>query len=270
MNEILLNRVAFSIFGVDIYFYGILITLAIIVAFLIAFALCKRKNIPLSTPYDILIAILPLGIICARLFAVLFDSSLSITDYFKFREGGMSILGAIIGGAIGITILCIVKKRKFLEITDIVCVVLILAQAIGRWGNYFNGELYGQEILDPAYQVFPIAVKIGEQFFEALFFYESMLNLVGFVVLICLYWFIKNKGVATAVYFIYYGVVRFCLEPRRQSEFILKLGNIEISWLLSLFMIIIGVSLLVYIIIKFVKDKNKEKKSGNKEVLHSN
>ncbi len=270
MTNFLLNRVAFSIFGVDIYWYGIIITAGILVAFFLAFALCKRKGMSSGIPYEIVIAILPLGILCARLFAVLFDSGLSITDYFKFREGGMSIIGAIIGGAIGIVLLCIIRKRNFFAITDVLCTVLILAQAIGRWGNYFNSELYGQLITNPALQKFPIAVLIDGQYYEALFFYESMLNLLGFVLIICLFWYIKDKGVATGAYFIYYGTVRFFLEPRRQAEYILKLGKWQISRVMSLVMILIGIGILTYVIIAHFKSKKKEQTSETEKAVHTN
>lgn len=259
MTNLLSSRVAFTVFGIEVYWYGVFITTGILVAFLLAFALCKRKNLSSNVPYEIIISILPLGIICARLFAVLFDNSLDITDFFAFRSGGMSILGAIIGGAIGVTILCCIKKYNFFEIADIICVVLILAQAIGRWGNFVNQELYGAQITNPSWQFFPIAVKIDGLYYEALFFYESILNLIGFVILICLFWFIKQKGVAFAGYMMFYGMVRFILEPRRQGEYILKLQNIQISRLISLFMFIIGLSVLIYIIIKKIKEKkNKE------------
>lgn len=267
----MVDRVAFSVFGVPIYWYGIMITLGIIVAFGLSFLLCKRKGLSSNIPYEIIIAILPLGILSARLFAVLFDSELSIADYFDFRGGGMSIIGAIIGGAIGLLILCAIRKRNLLQLTDILVTVLILAQAIGRWGNYFNSELYGQLITDPKLQFFPLAVLIDGNYYEALFFYESMLNLLGFVLLMCLYWYVKDKGVATGTYLIYYGTVRFFLEPRRQAEYILKLGKIEISRLMSLIMAVVGVAILIYVIVKHYKQKNvKEQKSETEEVLHSN
>lgn len=271
MTNLLGSRVAFTIFGVNIYWYGIFITLGILVAFLLAFPLCKRKGLSSNVPYEILIAILPLGIICARLFSVLFDSGLSIADYFKFREGGMSIIGAVIGGGIGLTILCAIKKYNFFALADVLVVVLILAQAIGRWGNYFNGELYGQEITNPSLQFFPFAVNINGVYYEALFFYESVLNLLGFVLLISLYWKLNIKGIATGSYLVYYGTVRFFLEPRRQAEYILKLGNIQISRLLSLMMILVGIAILIYVIVTFVKSKKlkKEKGENGKEVLHA-
>ncbi len=269
-NYLLMDNVAFYIFGQPIYWYGVIITSAIILAFVLAFVLCKRKGLSSNLPYEILIAILPLGILSARLFAVLFDSSMSIKDYFDFRGGGMSIIGAIIGGAVGLVLLCLIRKRDFLKVTDVLVTVLILAQAIGRWGNYANGELYGQLITNPSLQFFPIAVEIGGQFYEALFFYESMLNLLGFVLLICLFWYVKQKGVVTATYFIYYGTIRFFLEPRRQAEYILKLGNIQISRLMSGLMILIGVGLLIWCIVKIVKNKKKEQSGETEKVLHTN
>ena len=148
MNEMLLvNRVAFSIGGVDIYWYGVVICLAILAVVVVAMLLCKRKNLQTDLPLNVALVILPTGILCGRLFAVMFDDSLSIDQYFNFRTGGMSIIGAIVGGAIGLTIYCLIKKEKNpLLLFDVLCSVLLLAQAIGRWGNYFNGEVYGQVI----------------------------------------------------------------------------------------------------------------------------
>jgi len=257
------TRVAFTIFGVDIYWYGVFITLGILTAFLLSFILCKRKGLDSNLPYYIMVAILPLGILCARLFSVMFEPDLSIADYFNFRTGGMSIIGAVLGGAIGIGILCLVKKINFFEVADVLCVVLILAQAIGRWGNYFNNELYGQQIIDPALQFFPFAVEINGLYYEALFFYESILNLIGFVILICIYWFVKQKGLAVGGYLVYYGIVRFFLEPRRQADYILKLGDIQISRLFSLIMVVAGLAILTYILVKYLKNKNKLEEQKN-------
>jgi len=264
----MLDRVAFTIFGIDVYWYGIIITCAIIVAFVLAFILCKIKNLPSDVPYEVIIAILPIGILSARLFSVLFDEGLTIADYFKFREGGMSIIGAIIGGAIGLVIMCIIRKRNFLEMCDMLVVVLILAQGIGRWGNYANEEVFGQIVNNGALQFFPFAVKIDGTYYEALFFYESVLDILGFIGLFCLYYFTKPRGVCVGTYFAYYGTIRAILETRRQSEFILRLGNVAISQLMSFAMIALGVGILTYVIV--IEIKKRKKKNEGKQVLHTN
>ena len=139
-------RVAFTLFGTEIYWYGLIIAFALLVAFVLAIILAKYKKISEDIPFEILIASIPLGIVFARGFDCLFDPALSLADFFEFRSGGMSIIGAIIGGFLGLLLLKFIKKRSFLECADLIVVVLILAQGIGRWGNYCNNEVYGQLI----------------------------------------------------------------------------------------------------------------------------
>lgn len=261
-----LGRVAFTIFGLNIYWYGVIITFAIMLVFGLAFLLCKRKNYSMNLPYEILFAILPLGILSARLFSVLFDSGLTIADYFKFRDGGMSIIGAIIGGLVGIIILCLIRKHNFLEVADLLVTLLILAQGIGRWGNFANGEVYGQVITNPDLQWFPNAVNIDGTYYEALFFYESVLDILGFVGLICLFWFTKKSGLCLGSYLVYYGTVRAILEPHRQAEYILKLGSLPISQIMSFLMIAFGIGVFIWVIVR--EQKNKRKKE-NEKVLHT-
>lgn len=247
--NLLSARVAFNLFGLDIYWYGLIIASALLLAFIIAVVLAKKKKIGEDVPFDILIWCIPLGIICARAFDCLFDSSLTLADFFEFRSGGMSIIGAIIGGALGLVLLKFIKKRSFLVCADVMVVVLILAQGIGRWGNYFNNEVYGQLVTNPAWQFFPFAVNIGGAWYQALFFYEFCLNIVGFVILLIIYLKTKNKGVTTASYLMYYGTLRAILEPMRQTKYILKLGSVPVSLLISVCMALIGLGLLIYCIV---------------------
>lgn len=267
MNEMLLvNRVAFSIGGVDIYWYGVVICLAILAVVVVAMLLCKRKNLQTDLPLNVALVILPTGILCGRLFAVMFDDSLSIDQYFNFRTGGMSIIGAIVGGAIGLTIYCLIKKEKNpLLLFDVLCSVLLLAQAIGRWGNYFNGEVYGQVIeASSVFARFPFAVEIDGTFYQALFFYESCLDLFGFAFTATTFLYEKNYGYTTAFYLTYYGIVRTILEPLRQPEFIYQVGGIELSRLLSIFMIVIGV--IMFFVLYF---RNKKKATNGKNEKNS-
>ena len=254
MNYIL-SRVAFTIFNVDIYWYGLIIAGALLLAFVLALVLTKRKKVDTDIPFDILMACIPLGIVCARAFDCIFDSSLTIADFFEFRSGGMSIIGAIIGGAIGLGLLKLIKKRSILECADVLVVVLILGQGIGRWGNYFNNEVYGQLVTNPACQIFPLAVNIGGQWYQALFFYEFVLNLLGFVGLLIGYLKVKNKGIITASYLIYYGTIRTILEPMRQNQFVLRIGTAPVSLIISATMIAIGVGLLIFAILNRKKEE---------------
>lgn len=253
-----LSKIAFTIFGIDVYYYGLIITGAIIVCLVVAFLLTKAKKLDGSMPIEVFLATIPLGILCARLFSVLFEPDLSIADYFNFRTGGMSIIGAIIGGAIGLVIYKLVKKRGFLEIADVITSVLLLGQAIGRWGNYFNEEVYGLEITNPANQWFPLGVNIDGTWYEALFFYESVLAIIGFVAILIVYLKTKKSGLATAIYLCYYGIIRIILEARRQPQYILKWGSIPVSALISAIFIVCGVAIIVYLIVKSVLARKKE------------
>lgn len=263
MNILLeVNRVAFKIGGTEIYWYGIIMCLAIITAILVATILCKVRQYDTDIPVNIALIVVPTGILSARFFSVLFENGLKFGDFFNFRTGGMSIIGAVIGGALALAIYLLIRKPKNLSVYfDILAVVLILAQAIGRWGNFFNGEVYGQVIeSDSMFACFPYAVEIDGVFYQALFMYESIFNLVGFVILALLFLCSKKRGLPTAMYLVYYGSVRTILESFRQEEYILRLGNIAISRLFSILMIAIGVVLLVIVMLRNRKHEVKNEK----------
>lgn len=265
MNSFLnVNRVAFSIAGHEIYWYGVIICIAILVAILVAMLYSKIKGWQVDMPLNIAIVILPAGILSARLFAVLFDSSLSISDYFSFRTGGMSIIGAVIGGGLALLIYCLIKREKDpFKLFDSLAVVLILAQAIGRWGNYFNEEVYGQVIeAGTTFAFFPFAVLIDGTYYQALFFYESCLDLVIFGLLSYVHLNVKNTGYVTALYLFLYGIVRSFLEPLRQAEYILMWGNIKVSLVMSFSMIAIGIFLFA---LRFIHNNKKVTKNEQED-----
>lgn len=269
MEQLLVERVAFSAFGFDIYWYGLIISSAIMLAFGLLYVLRKREGLDKDAPVDLLLCVVPIAIVGARLFSVTFEEGLDITDFFKFREGGMSIIGACIGGLLGIVIYCLIKKKNVLSICDLICPLLILGQAIGRWGNYFNSEVYGREILDESMQWFPFAVEVSGRWFMALFFYESVLNLLGFVLLISLFYLKKRpKGIILASYLTYYGTIRFILEGLRQEEYVLRLGSLPISRFFSGIMVVGGITIFAVILIKAIKQNkgNKDLKYGKERV----
>ena len=243
------DRIAFTIKGYDVYWYGLIICAAIVLALFIATIYSKKKGYGSDMPMNIALVVLPTGVMGARLFSVLFDESLEMSDFFNFRTGGLSIIGGIICGALGLLLYCLIKRDKdIFKYFDVLAVVLILAQAIGRWGNYFNQEVYGHPIEDNAFLAFfPIAVEIGGVHYMALFFYEFCFNLIGFFVLSNVYFNSVGNGYTTSLYLVYYGLVRTILEPLRESEYILMWNGLQISRLISFIMIFVGI--LIYIII---------------------
>lgn len=262
-NLICLDRVAFYIGSTAVYWYGIIMCLAIIVAIIVASFLCKKKGIDTDVPINMALVVIPSGMLGARLFACLFDGSLSISDFFNFRTGGMSIMGAICCGGLALLIYFLIKKDKnALLYFDLICTVLILAQAIGRWGNFFNQELYGK-LIDPSspFAVFPFAVEINGSYYQALFFYEFVANLIGFFLIAGLFLKQKSSGYAMATYLAFYGLTRTILEPLRQQEYILMLGNIAVSRLLSIAMLVCGVVMFVLLIIRDKRRNDYGKKT---------
>lgn len=264
MNLCSIDRVAFTIFGMEVYWYGLIITSAIIIDFILLLLLIRKYNYDKDMPFDLILSAVFLGIVGARLFSVIFEPGLDITDFFKFRNGGMSIIGALIGGVIGVGLYSYIKKVNFFSVTDILAPLVLLAQGIGRWGNFFNGEVYGEVVKNEALQWFPYAVNIAGEWHHALFFYESVLNILGFVLLFFLFTkYRKNYGITTGAYLIYYGTVRFLLEPLRDSEFILRLGRLPISQFMSGVMVAVGIAIIITILIK--NKKKSEGKYGKKE-----
>ena len=124
---------------------------AILVAIGMATMFCKVRKYDTDMPINIALVVVPFGILSARFFSVLFEEGLSMSDFFNFRTGGMSIIGAVVGGAVGLLVYVFIKKPESkLLYFDTLVVVLILAQAIGRWGNFFNAEVYGQVVVRTA------------------------------------------------------------------------------------------------------------------------
>ena len=239
--------------GFTIYYYAIIIVFGIICAAVVAGILFKHRNLPADWILDLLLCVLPLGIIGARTFYCLTDPSTSIADWFtKFRAGGLSIIAGVIGGTVGVGLFGLIHKLNFLRVADCVVPGVILAQAIGRWGNFANQEVYGPEITNPALQWFPMGVFIDDvqEWHYAFFFYESVLNLLIFIGLFLLMWKFTKKphGLALSGYLFGYGVVRSIMEPLRDSQFILG-SSLPISQVFALCMAIGGAVLFVAILL---------------------
>lgn len=256
-----------TIFGFDIYAYAIIIVCGMIAAFFVISLLFRRRNMSSELFLTFFCICLPIAIVTTRLFYCI-TSGMPIEEWFAFdsiRSGGLSIIGGIIGGAVSVVGVCIVKKVNFFRAGDCIVVGLLLAQCIGRWGNFANQEVYGMVVDNPALQWFPFAVFIDadQSWHYAFFFYESLVTGTAAVLLFLNAWKNSNKpnGVNTACYFITYGLIRSIMEPLRDPTYILgkEPGNSGIPWsfVFSLVLLAAGIGLLVYVLLTNKKKEGK-------------
>ncbi len=265
-----ISRVAFSVFGIAIYWYAVIIVTGMIIGCLVAAHLVKNRGMDPEIILDLMIWLLPISIIGARAYYVVFefDSSWSFSDIFAIRDGGLAIYGGVIAGFI--VAVAFAKKRKFtryqmLNLLDCLVVGLILGQAMGRWGNFFNQEAHGGLITNAALQFFPMGVLINGNWYLATFFYEFTANIIGFAVLFALNKkFVKSRGFITCGYFIWYGTARMFIEGlRTDSLYFMKetIGEvIRVSQVLSGLMVIGGIVVAVMLY------KNGYLTAGDKEI----
>lgn len=263
MNMLIFSR-GFEIFGISIKYYGIIVALGMCAGVIVACYNAKLRNLKSEDIYTLALYVLPLAIIGARLYYVIFsEHSYTFLEIFEIWKGGMAIYGGIIGGAIGVALFCTIHKKNFLELADVASVSLILGQCIGRWANFVNQEAFGYEVTNTAWQWFPFAVKIEalNEWHLATFFYESMCSLIIFVVLMILIRKIKQKGFIMSLYFIGYGLARMFVEGLRTDSLYIGSSGIRVSQLLSGLLVIFGIIMSVIIYTKHRKSVNNEKNS---------
>lgn len=253
-----IDRVAFSVFGIDIYWYAIIIVCGMIVGISSALLLAKYKKLDVDALFDMILFVIPVGIIGARLYYVItdWDETWTFAKIFAIRDGGLAIYGGVIAGVLTAIVVAKIKKMKPIDLLaalDVFVVGVIIGQSIGRWGNFVNQEAYGQLITNPALQFFPMAVYVHGSWYHATFFYESMWNLVGYALLLILN--LKKpdwRGISCCSYFVYYGLGRAWIEGlRSDSLYFLKniLGEtIRISQMLSVLLVIVGIAGIIAIV----------------------
>ncbi len=238
------------IFG-SLPWYGVLIVCGIAAAIGLASHEEKRLGLKPDTVIDAAFWVIPLGLIGARLYYVIFQWELFAADplsILRLWEGGLAIYGGVIGGLAAILLFARHRNINPFTMTDMVVPGLALAQSIGRWGNYFNMEAYGRPITSEAWQFFPIGVQIpageGYVWHMATFFYESCWDLLVFLLL----WFVIRRrsskpGTTTLWYMLLYGTGRFFIEGLRMDS--LMTSTIRVSQLLSLILVIVASALLI-------------------------
>lgn len=250
MENFLLITNSISIFGREISFYGLLISIGMLLGVVVALYIVKKKGYNKEMPINLALYALPCSIVGARLYYCIFHGVNDFWQIFRVWEGGMAIYGGVIGGFLGLLICSKIHKYSLLVCCDIVAPCLILGQAIGRIGCYFAGCCYGVETTDPMLMFFPLSVQINGTWHLATFFYESFIDLMGFIVLFVLTHKISTKGVVTSGYFIIYGTARAILEAFRDPKECLMVGSVRVSLLLSVILVVAGAVILFVILRK--------------------
>ena len=283
------SRVAFNLFGKDIYWYGVIMAAAMIIAVGLAYSEERRKKLKKDTVIDLCLCIIPAGIVGARLYYVLFELESYLKDPITILyiwRGGLAIYGAVIGGLLAAFIFAKVRKIRFLTLADVIAPGLVLAQAIGRWGNFFNQEAYGLPVTPemlaahPILGYFPVSVAIeGTHYFDkavctacataangahlhlATFFYESAWCFIVFIVLWLTRKRVKHDGDTFFLYVLLYSLERTFVEGLRgDSLWIIKpsaagmTDGVRVSQALS-FLLFVGV--LAFFIIRAVREKKE-------------
>ncbi len=238
----------------EIHWYSIMLFIGILVGSNLAIKEAKRHGMNENKMVDLLFLAIIFGILGARVYYVLFNLdyyTANPNEIFKVWEGGLAIHGGIIAALVCISIFCYQRKINLLKILDYLVPSLILAQAIGRWGNFFNGEAHGaicsleflQSIFVPDFVI--NGMYINGNYYLPTFYFESLWCLFGFILMIVLRSRKFNKvGFLTGFYFVWYGFERFFVEGLR-TDSLMFLG-FKIAQIVSILMVLVGIVIFVY------------------------
>jgi len=237
-----INPVAFTIFNVDVMWYGILIASGVIIGTLLALRESRRIGFRDEDLIDLLIIAIPSAIVGARLYYVIFQFEYykdNITQIFNIRGGGLAIHGGIIAAVIVGIIYCKIRKVNFWQLADIVAPSLILGQAIGRWGNFINQEAYGRATN------LPWGIIVNGEKVHPTFLYESLWNVVVFFFLV---WYRRKSGRKDGEVFILYGILysvgRFFIEGLRTDS--LMIGELRVAQFISIIIIVLLLGIMIF------------------------
>ena len=248
-----MDRVAFTVFGIDVMWYGILMATGMILGTYLALKEAERVGISEDDVLNLAIFAIPAGVLGARLYYVIFNwgfYSQNPSQILNFRGGGMAIHGALIGGILAGLIYTKIKKIKFFKMADIALIGMPLAQSIGRWGNYINREAHGGPTNLP-WGIMVDGVKV-----HPTFLYESIWD---FGIFIFLWMFRKKKkyeGQVAVYYIILYSLGRFFIEGLRTDS--LMIGHLRMAQVISLVGVVGGIIAHIYLL---KKNNNKKEES---------
>lgn len=267
--ELELRRWAFKVFDIPIYWYGIIIALAFLVAVVLAVRSSKKFGIEPDNILDLVLFAAPAAIISARLFYVIFSWDQfkdNLVEIFLTRNGGLAIYGGVIGALLVALLYAKKKKMSFLHLTDFTVPYLVLGQGIGRWGNFINQEAFGTMTSLPWRMNGSIPneyltnlqnnIDLSKWGVHPTFLYESLWDIAVFLFLIFYRKRKKMEGEVLFLYLMLYGAGRFFIEGLRTDS--LMLGSLRVSQLLSLLLVLVFTSLFIYRRVKKAKEADEE------------
>lgn len=267
-----LDNVAFKIGeSFEVMWYGVVIALGMLLAISYAAYRCKQSGISIDDLTDIAIFTILFGVIGARLYYVAFSPNQfqTIWDVLNLRSGGLAIYGGIIAGAITIFVCCLVKKISWRKLFDCVAPGVMIAQAMGRWGNFFNGEAFGG-LVEEGHPLYFLRMGLISRntygdfgtydmvYVHPTFLYESLWNILGFILINILFKKKKFDGQNALYYFAWYGFGRMFIEGLRTDALYIGDTGIRVSQLLGFLLFAIATALIVYGLI-YVKNHPESK-----------
>lgn len=253
------ESVAFTVFGKDVAWYGIIMTSSMLVGLFLAILFTKKLKLKSDDLLEMFLIVIPIAVIGARLGYVLFHPysyyilgrPLVWDDFINMIaiwDGGLTITTGAPCGILGGLIWTKKNKIDFISVTDNVVCVILLCQALGRWGNFFNQEIYGNLITDSSLQYFPYGVYIRAMgnWYQATFFYEFVANTIGFALLYFLSRSLKVRGSVIVNYILVYGIIRAIMESMRNDS---VANGIRYAMIVCIIVSVASALVLVYLII---------------------
>ena len=249
-----LNPIFLDIGPFTIYWYGAIIGIGVILGYFLASREAIKRGMPKDTIADLLLYAIPIAIISARIYYVIFRWEQYADDpirVFYIWEGGIAIHGAIIGGFVTAYIFAKKKNLPFWQLADVLAPSLLLGQAVGRWGNFMNQEVYGgpvtREFLEglmlPEFII--NQMYINGTYYHPTFLYESIWNIVGVVILLYLRRLNLRQGEIFLSYLIWYSIGRFALEAVR-LDYLLIAGVLKTAQVMSIILVVGSIIMWIY------------------------
>ncbi|SGX10757.1 prolipoprotein diacylglyceryl transferase [Staphylococcus aureus] len=253
-----IDPVAFNLGPLSVRWYGIIIAVGILLGYFVAQRALVKAGLHKDTLVDIIFYSALFGFIAARIYFVIFQwpyYAENPSEIIKLWHGGIAIHGGLIGGFIAGVIVCKVKNLNPFQIGDIVAPSIILAQGIGRWGNFMNHEAHGGPVSRAFLEQLHLPnfiienMYINGQYYHPTFLYESIWDVAGFIILVNIRKHLK-LGETFFLYLTWYSIGRFFIEGLRTDSLMLT-SNIRVAQLVSILLILISISLIVYRRIKY-------------------